>query len=121
GGTVGRWRVGAHPETMGNRLKGLLLLMNAMPAPPPPCLMHERSVRRIHQADDSVIDTHRHVRSEIGNLVLVAEDWNAWHREPRLSYFAGPGSRRTRFGNVNPDVIVLFGASKAASVDSVDF
>ena len=35
-----------------------------VPAPPPPCLMNERPVRRIHQADDAVIHAAGQFRSQ---------------------------------------------------------
>src|ERR1700722_5218629 len=64
--------MGAHAKAVRNRLEVFLLLMNTVAAAPPPNLMAQRSVRRIHQSNDTVIDTHRHVGGEISQLIFAA-------------------------------------------------
>src|SRR5437660_835258 len=49
---VGRGRMGRHAEAVGNGFEMFLLFVDAMPSPPPPGLMDEGAMRRIHQADD---------------------------------------------------------------------
>src|SRR5579863_8363594 len=54
-------RVGAHAKAHRDRLEILLLLVNAVTAAPPPCLMHKRPVRWIHESDDAVVHAARQV------------------------------------------------------------
>ena len=60
---------------------------------PPPGLMDKRAVRRIHQADDSVIDGARQISGQVSQLVFLAESRNARRGNGRLSGFgeSGPG------------------------------
>ena len=61
----------AHAKAVGDGLEILLLLVNAVLRAPPPCLMDERAVRGIHEADDAVIDADRHFGLQVGELVFV--------------------------------------------------
>ena len=75
---VRRRLVFAHPEPIRNRLELLFLLMNAVPAPPEPRLMHKRPMRRIHKPDNSVIDVRRQLTGQMRDLVSLAK-----HRQRR--------------------------------------
>ena len=74
--TVRAGRVRAHSKAHGDRLEILLLLVNAVPAPPPPCLMNKRPVRRIHESDDPVVHAAGQVGGQVGDLVLSIENRN---------------------------------------------
>ena len=63
----------AHTEAVGYGFEVLLLFVDAVTRAPPPCLVHERAVRRIHEADDAVIDADRHFSLQVGQLVLARE------------------------------------------------
>ena len=76
--------VRAHAKAHRDRLKILLLFMNAVAAAPPPRLMHKRAVRRIHEADDSVIDAAWQICAQAGDLVASAESWNLRSARRRL-------------------------------------
>src|ERR1700722_7270766 len=97
----------AHTKSVGDGLEMFLLLVNTVAAPPPPGLMHERTVRRIHQPDDSVIDAHRHVGGEVSELVLSTGDFTErldlrrWFRS--LFRFRETRALRARLRDVNPD------------------
>ena len=112
----------AHAEAVGDRLEVFLLFVNAVAAAPPPGLMDERSVGRIHEADDAVIDADRHVGGEVGESCIYSLellDLRGW-----LGSFFGLGETRARRAGiryVDPDKTVLLFAGIAAGVDAVDF
>ena len=62
-----------HAEALLDRLEVLFLFVNAGLRAPPPRLMHERPVRRIHQPDDAVIDVARQIGGEMGRVKALAE------------------------------------------------
>ena len=57
-----------HAKALRDGLEVLLFFVDAVPGPPPPCLVHERPVRRIHQADDAVV----HIAGQIGSQMRAA-------------------------------------------------
>ena len=59
---VGRRRVRAHAESVGNRLERFLFFADAAAAAPPPRLVHEGTMRRVHQTDDAGIHACREGR-----------------------------------------------------------
>ena len=84
-----------HAEAVGDWLEILVLLVNAVLLPPPPRLVHERPVRRVHQADDAVVDVAGEVGDEIRSLVFFAEGGDAW-REFDLAILARLGFDQRR-------------------------
>jgi len=66
-------RVRAHPKTIRNRLELFFLLVNAMPTPPVPRLMHKRPVRRIHQSNNPLVHMRRQLASQMRNPIFLAE------------------------------------------------
>ena len=75
----------AHAETIGNRLELFLLFVNAGAFAPEPGLMHERAVRRIHQADDALVDMRGKVAGEMRDFVSFAEDGKSGRRRRRIT------------------------------------
>src|ERR1700739_3120630 len=59
----------AHAEAFKNRLEALGFFADAGPGSPPPGLVNEGSVRRIHEADDAMI----HIAWQVGGKVSGAE------------------------------------------------
>src|SRR5438445_272005 len=54
------------------------LFVNTVLRAPPPCLVHERPVRWIHQSNDPVIDRGRHSRAEVCGLEFFAKRRHPW-------------------------------------------
>ena len=67
---VGTGSVGAHAKAVGDGLEILLLLVNAVAIAPPPRLMNEGAVGRVHEADDAVIDADGHLGLQVGEFVF---------------------------------------------------
>src|ERR1700675_3563703 len=111
----------AHAKAVRNGLERLLLLVNGITAAPPPGLMHERPVRRIHQADDAVIDTARQFGRQVSKPVLVAKGWHARRSSPRIRTPCESPTTAARFRHEDPDEIILFFAGVAARVNAVHF
>ena len=63
----------AHAKAVGDGFEILFLFVNAVLRAPPPCLVDEGAVGRVHQADDAVIDADGHFGLQVGELVIVAE------------------------------------------------
>src|SRR5256884_8037995 len=95
--------------------------MTAVAAAPPPSLMHKGTVRRVHQAYDAMIHAAGQVSDEVCDLVFLAERWDSRWRKWRLDGLRKSCCRRLRFGDENPDVIVVLLAWIAAGVDSFYF
>ena len=111
----------AHAKTIGDRLEIFFLLVNAVPAAPPPCLVNERAVSGIHEADDAVIDADRHFGVQVGEFVFRAEFLDL---RSGLGSFCSRGESRARrrgVGNENPNKTVLFFAFIAAGIDAIHF
>ena len=66
-------RVRTHPKSIRNRLELFFLLVNAMPTPPVPRLMHKRPVRRIHQSNNPLVHMRRQLASQMRNPIFLAE------------------------------------------------
>src|SRR5690349_13341123 len=110
----------AHAEAVRDRLELLLLFVNAVPGAPPPRLMHKWSVRRVHQADDAVIDAARQIGAEICGLIFVAEHWHAWRFERGLRTRGEPCSSRPWIRNEDPNEAVVLFTSVISCVDAID-
>ena len=122
GRAVGTGSMRAHAEAVGNGLEILLLLVDAVPAAPPPGLMDERSMRGIHQSDDSVIHAARAFRRS-GRRVLYLS-LNVGTRGAgigRSAALVNPAPAAAGLGNENPDEAVVFLAGIAAGVNAIDF
>src|SRR5689334_1588852 len=113
--------MGAHAEAVGNRLELLLLFVNAVAGSPPPGLVHKRTVRGVHQADNAVINTARKVGGQISSFVLVRKCRNGGYFRRRLFAARETGSCRTWVGNKNPNEAVALFARKIAGVNAIDF
>ena len=70
---VGTGSVRAHAKAVRDGLEVFLLLVDAVLAAPPPCLVNEGTVRGVHEADDAVVDADRHFGLQVGELVFAAE------------------------------------------------
>src|SRR6516162_3222677 len=104
-----------HPEAVWNRLKSFRFFVNAGFTPPEPRLVHERPVRRIHQADDSMIDVRWQFAFEPRDLVSLAE-----FLELRYSgqLFRQPCSLSVQ---IYPDVAVALFTGEVAGADPLHF
>ena len=70
---VGAGRVGAHAKAFGDGLEALGFFANAGARTPPPRLVDEGSVGRVHKADDAVIDVAGQVGGEESGAETGAE------------------------------------------------
>ena len=70
---VAAGRVRAHAEPFGDGLEALGLFANAGAGTPPPGLVDKRPMRRVHQADDAVVDVAGQVGGEVRGAVARAE------------------------------------------------
>src|SRR5580698_3247292 len=107
----------AHAETPGDRLKVLLLLVDAVAAPPPPRLVDKWPVRGIHEADDAVIHTTGQFGGQVGDLVLAAESRNLWRSQGCRNSFGESRAWRRRLGNEYPNIVVMLFARIRPGVD----
>src|SRR5262249_1271790 len=107
-------------KSIRDRLEVLLLLMNAVARSPPPCLVDEWAVSRVHQTDDSVIDADWHFGLEICQLVFRTELFNGWSRLASLGRLGETCARGRRIGDVDPDEIVLLLAGITTGIDAID-
>src|ERR1700723_1468192 len=119
GRAIGGGCVRAHAKTVGNRLELFGFLADASPAAPPPRLMHERTVSRVHQSDDAVVHAARQIGPETRHLV-------AWAK--RGKFGCGRSRSGGRLGGATfgirherPDVAVALLAGKATGMDAVAF
>jgi len=113
--------VGAHAEAPGDGLKAFGFLADAGTRTPPPGLMDERAVRRVHETDDAVIDVARQVGGEVGCAIAWAEFGKLRNRSLRGSTFPTCASG----GNKDPCMaIALFarisGGENAGCVQLVE-
>src|ERR1700688_4371040 len=107
-------RVGAHPESIRNRLKLFFLLVNTVSAAPVPRLMHKRPVRGVHQPDNSLVDMRRQIACEVRDSVFFAEDGQL--RSLRNCLWQS-GSLSA---HVNPEISVALFARKMAGKNTLD-
>src|SRR5215469_13962265 len=110
-----------HAESLRDGLEILFLFVDAVSRTPPPSLMDKRSVRRVHEANDAVVDADWHFGLQVGELVLPAELFNRGSGLAGLGGWRKTCARRARIRDVNPDEIVLLLARIASGVDAIDF
>src|SRR5439155_12762454 len=111
---VGGGRVRLDTKAVGNGLEHLLLLVDAVPAPPPPGLMNEWTMGGVHQPDDAVVDVAGQLRCQPGNPIRRAEYREARHRRRSVLLLGMPPGLR----NIRPAISVLLLAREAHSKDS---
>src|SRR5579863_2743999 len=99
--------VGAHAKAQRYRLEILLLLVNALPAAPPPGLMNKGSVRRIHEPDDSVVHVAWQVSRQVRDLILSGKSRNPWSGRRGLRRLGETSTQRRRLGDEYPNVVVV--------------
>jgi hypothetical protein len=112
--------VRAHAKAKIDGLEDFLLFVNGIAAAPPPCLVDERSVRRIHQPDNAVIHAAGQVGRQIGKFVFLAEGWNTRRACGGLCTLRESRSRWRRLRNKDPDEAIIFFACVTAGVDAID-
>src|SRR5712692_1196438 len=108
-------RMRAHPESVRNRLELLGFLVNARTFPPEPRLMHKRSMRGVHQPDNSVVNVRRQLARKMRDLEFVAE-----HRKRRRRWNLLRQLRPRRI-HINPDVPVALLARIVPRKNPLDF
>ncbi len=113
--------VSAHAEAVGDGLEIFLLLVDARPLAPPPGLMDKGSVGRVHQANNAVVDTYRHVGGEVGELAFFAELLDLGRSRWGLDLLGKAGACRRRFGDVDPDELIVLFAGVASGINAIDF
>src|ERR1700742_1860096 len=69
-----------HAEALRDRLEGFVLLVNAGAGAPPPCLVDEGSVCRIHQPDNAVVHVAGQIGGEMRRSAFVTETRQQWRR-----------------------------------------
>src|SRR5215472_867051 len=110
-----------HAESLRDGLEILFLFVDAVSRTPPPGLMDKRSVRRVHEANDAVVDADWHFGLQVGELVLLAELFDGGSGFAGLGGFGKTCTGKARIRDVNPDEIVLLFARIASRVDAIDF
>jgi hypothetical protein len=86
---------------------------------PPPCLMDDGSVSRVHEADDAVVDADGHFRLQIGHLEFRTELLDLRRRVGGLGWLGETRTRRSGIGNINPDETVLLFAGITSGIDAI--
>src|SRR5690348_10142273 len=111
----------AHAEAIRDRLELLLLFMDAVASAPPPGLMHERPVRRVHEPNDSMINAAGQVGGKIRRLVFLRKSRQLRGCERRFVAARESCASRAGIGNEDPDKAVALLAGEVAGVDTIDF
>ena len=88
---------------------------------PPPGLVDERSVGRVHKADDAVVDADGHFGLKVGEVVFLAKLLDGGSGLAGFDWLGESGARRDGIGEVDPYEIVLLFARKTSGVDAIDF
>src|SRR5579864_7778162 len=110
-----------HAEAVGNRFVVFLFFVDAVLRAPPPGLMNERSVGRVHQADDAMINADGHFGLQVGEFVFLAEFFNRWCRIRSFRRSAETRALRAGIRYIDPYEIVLLFAGIASSINAIDF
>src|SRR5215469_7564789 len=110
----------AHTKAGGDWLELLLLFVNAVTGAPPPSLVHKRSMCRIHQPDNAMVDGAGKVDAQIGGVELFAEPGDPRDFVGRFFPTGEACTRGTGVRHENPDEAGAFRAGVAAGVDASD-
>ena len=113
---VRRGRVRAHAKTVRNGLELFLFFADAVTAAPPPGLVHERAMRRVHQSDDGLIDAAGKIGAKMRDCVGRTER-RQLRRERRCNF----GRSAFLIAHEAPDVAVAFFAGECAGVNAFTF
>src|SRR5271166_2275290 len=113
GRAVSRWRMGGHAEAVGDGLEVLFLFVDAGLFAPPPGLVDEGSVGRVHEADDAVVD----VAGQVGGEMRTAGTGAELGDFGRRGLLAGTGASGAGLGDVDPGVSVTLFAGKSGGID----
>src|SRR5664280_1089660 len=117
GRTVGRRLMRGHAEAAVDGLELLLLLVDTLLRTPPPGLMNERTVRRIHEPDDAVVYVTRQVSPQVRAAITLAELRDLWNRR-QFRRIIQAQLASARLGNVHPHMAVALLAGKRSSVNA---
>src|ERR1019366_3144827 len=98
----------------------LQFFVDALALPPPPGLVNEWAVGRIHQADDAVVHTDRHVGGEIGGFVFADEFRHFRSGKRRLVGFGKACTNGALIGKKDPNKTVSLFAGITAGIDAVN-
>src|SRR5256885_8899192 len=105
----------AHAKTVGDWLKALFFLVDAVPAAPPPGLVDKWTVCRIHQPNNAVIYAAREVSREVRQDILLAEGGNARHcRWIIADGSLSSGGSHSRFRHIDPEKSVTLLAGEGS-------
>src|SRR5215467_14003555 len=108
----------AHPKTVRDRFEVLAFFMNAVTSTPPPCLMNKRTVRRIHEADDAVVDVAGEIGGKVSDLVFFAERGNRGGGVRRFATCGESSSLRPWLRYEYPDEVIALFTWKASRVNA---
>ena len=111
----------AHAEAVRDRFEVLLLLVNTVAAAPPPCLVYEGAVSRVHQANDAVVDADRHFGLQVGEFVFPGELLDLRRTFGRFDRGSETRAGRAGIRYEDPDEAVLLLAGIAVGIDAIDF
>ena len=113
--------MGADAKAAGDGFEHLLFLGNALTAPPPPSLVDERPVGRVHEPDNAVVNVARKLGRQMSDAVAWAESGQARTERQRVlpERRAPPRMAIFRVRDVDPDVAVPLFAREARGEDSV--
>src|SRR3984885_16101254 len=103
-----------HAETLRDRLEVFALLVNAGAGAPPPCLMDEGTVCRIHQPDNAVVHVAGQIGGEMRGTAFVTETRQQWWRRQVFGAQAAAACIR----DVDPGVAVALHAGIGRGVDA---
>ena len=113
GRAVSRRRVGGHAEALRDGLEVLFLFMDACLLAPPPGLVNKRTMSRVHQADDAVID----VAGQVGGEMRAAEARSELGDFGRRRLLAGTDASGAGLRDVDPGVSVALFAGEGRGVN----
>src|ERR1017187_10055057 len=117
GRAVRRRLMRGHAEAAVDGLELFLLLVDTLLRTPPPGLMNEGTMRRIHEPDDAVVHVTRQISPKMRAAITLAELGNLWNRRQfRGIIHAQLASARLR--NVHPHMAVALLARKRRSVNT---
>ena len=82
--------------------------------------MDKGSVGRVHQADNAVVDTYRHVGGEVGELAGFGDPLDLGRCRWGLDLLRKAGACGRRFRDVDPDELIVLLAGVASGINTID-